>query len=110
MVAVHRSANHRRDNRGSRLSLPCEAISSASRRVNLELSRMLVAAREVVADVGWEVSRFVYLNNLSKAERASFTSATAVVVSRSTVLRASNNSHSLRTSFFGMRSGMGLRH
>src|SRR5262245_31605453 len=51
-----------------------------------------------------------YLKSLSKAERASFTSTVAAVVSRSTVFFASNNAHSLRTSFFGMRSVIGLRH
>ena len=54
--------------------------------------------------------RRAYLKSLSKAERASFTSAAAVVVSRSMVLRASKRVHSLRNSFLGIRSVIGLRH
>src|SRR5438128_11044143 len=51
-----------------------------------------------------------YLKSLSNAERASLTSATAVVVSRSTVLRVSNRVHKLRMSFLAIRSTIGLRH
>jgi hypothetical protein len=51
-----------------------------------------------------------FLNSLSKAERGSFASTAALVVCRSTVLRGSNNSHSLRTSFFGIRSVIGFLH
>jgi hypothetical protein len=64
-----------------------------------------IVAREVaVAAVQGLRTAGYFLNSLSKAERGSFPSKAALVVCRSKVFRGSNKWHSLRTSFFGIRT------